>query len=880
MTNRGGIAGIRIFLQTAIVLIDCLDPKNDWDQIQFVPDTEEKKADIALYKDGKMKTAIEVKSSAHIFEKKQVSIWLDDLRKSAEESVKKCLYLVGDFFSPSCEKFIEENRSEIQKVPLNNLQELSTVKLIGYIAGNGPDTAVMADDLKEIEEHHLLQILTNAAAGRPVSRGDFEAVFRKSIKTTRKEKLAVPQRLTSIPFINRETDLAGREDFVKDVRKMLEEGAGTVAVTGAPGIGKTAVMREVCNEVKDEDHYAAWIVCGDSLENDLLCLRGAFGVSEEEKADEAYRRVRAGMQRLGRKLYLFLDNLSRNVTETERDEIYGLGVHVMITSRSEDLPFPKKKLEYLDEDSAVKMFAGYYGGEIREEETVRKIIRYADRHTLLVELLAKAAKKERGTLEELNTKLEEGLFYELVKEIVSERDGGRQRFEETVTALYNLSGRSEEQQRIMKLFTIFTPEKEIYCEVENWAGFDREVLGELINDSWLLRGGLEMGYRIRQIVKEPIVWQLERRGERVRLEDYGSLLKDVIDTDKYLGREVPYEIVRERIVLAEDIAGFLVKEGRQDTDAGSLFNNLAGVYYERGDYGKALEYYGKALSIREKLPDTDQQDTAATYDNIADVFIAQGESDKGMEFFKKSLAIREQLFGTDHPDTAEKFYNMAKAFFIQEEHMKALIYYEQALRIRIKKLGADHPDTVETYNSMVRVFFKPDKYEKALDYYGKALEIIERLLGRDHPPIIRIYDNIAMIFHEQNDYEKALVYYKKALEISKPLPETDNPDTAAIYSDMAETYRKQGEYKIALEDCRRALGAQERVLGMDHPDTAKTYGIMGMVFRDMRDYRKAQEYLKKAYSVYVSKLGEDHPSTESMKCRIMETAILFFSGPD
>jgi hypothetical protein len=118
------------------------------------------------------------------------------------------------------------------------------------------------------------------------------------------------------------------------------------------------------------------------------------------------------------------------------------------------------------------MFYGYYGGdeEHRYEDTVWGIIESVNSHTLLVELLAKAAKEEGGTLVDFYEKMEkEGFFDVSEEELETEHDDENLTIEETVIRLYKIFGLSEEQQRIMKLFTIFTPEKEIYHKVRDWA---------------------------------------------------------------------------------------------------------------------------------------------------------------------------------------------------------------------------------------------------------------------------------------------------------------------------------------------------------------------------------------------------------------------------
>jgi tetratricopeptide (TPR) repeat protein len=230
----------------------------------------------------------------------------------------------------------------------------------------------------------------------------------------------------------------------------------------------------------------------------------------------------------------------------------------------------------------------------------------------------------------------------------------------------------------MKLFTIFSPEKEIYYKVREWAGFGRKELKKLVELGWLERGGLEKGYLIHQIVRDSITRQMKKEGDKIRLEEYGEFLDQVIDTESYLSVETPYDKVRERLVLTEDVARFLVEGDGEDTDAAALFNNIAVVYRAQGDYAKALEYNGKALAIRERVLGPEHPDTATTYNNIGGVYRAQGDYAKALEYYRKANAVFLSVLGEEHPctqDTAGKIGIMEQLVMtgmMEDELMKKL----------------------------------------------------------------------------------------------------------------------------------------------------------------------------------------------------------------
>ena len=183
MTNGGETASRGFIFQAVVALIECLDPKNDWDQIKNEPNTKEDKVDIMLYKDGNPKSAIQVKSSINAFEGPAVERWLKRLKDDAEGAETVCLYLVGDKYTQPCEILIKENPGEILKVPFgfDQLKYICTGKLVGYINRIGIGSKVAASDLDPIAANLFREILNNSIFKEPVSRKEFEAAFQNAI---------------------------------------------------------------------------------------------------------------------------------------------------------------------------------------------------------------------------------------------------------------------------------------------------------------------------------------------------------------------------------------------------------------------------------------------------------------------------------------------------------------------------------------------------------------------------------------------------------------------------------------------------------------------------------------------------------------------------
>ena len=732
-------------------------------------------------------------------------------------------------------------------------------------------------DISIIDGNEIIQRMKKSDR---LKHTDFISRYFTVSSSVRDGLKSIPRCLTPVPMVDQSVGLVGREEKLNTVIEMLEGKRRLALVSGLGGIGKTAIMQWVCNDLKEKGNYVAWIDCGSSLKEDLLTLCNAFGIPVEDP-DAAYDMIINAVKiQLDGSLYLFLDNLARKPDDSEIGVLNSLNAHIMITSRQKYRAFPSVDLDVLEPGDALTMFYKYYNGDSDRPhvEHARNIVISVERHTLLIELLAKAAARSGGTLEDFaNNLAEKGVFGVFKRKLAAAHEGNENRtIEDCVMKLYEISGLSEEEQRIMKLFSIFTPEKEIYWKVAEWAGLDLDAVDDLVERAWLGRNGLENNYTIHQIIKDSLARQLKKSGEVLRIEEgYDDLLGEVINTDRYMPRHLEYTKVRERLTLAEDIANYLAERTTGMLSSGDipeqeervivrlsvLYNNMAGVYEDLGEYEKAMEYYGKALAIRERVLGTEHPDTAATYNNMANVYYYQGDYSKALEYYGKDLAISERVLGFEHPSTAATYHNMAYVYKIQGNYEKALEYYGKDLAISERVLGVEHPDTATTYNNMSSVFRARGDYEKALAYCRKALTIYECVLGPEHPDTATTYNDIAIIFSEQGDYKRALEYCRKALAIYERVLGHGHPYTGIVYSTMAMLYYYQGDYGRALEYFGKDLAINERVLGTEHPDTATTYHNMAGVYENQGEYEKAMEYYGKALAIRERVSGTEHPDT-------------------
>ena len=564
---------------------------------------------------------------------------------------------------------------------------------------------------------------------------------------------------------------------------------------------------------------------------------------------------------------IIMPNTAKN---PENKDPHTLEYPISIIPTKQDIDIYQNKHlvnDRLTQQVAIDMFYTIYGRdkEHKFEEMVIDIINSINRYELPVILIAKAAREADGTLSDFYKNLQENGYFEFTNRGHVESDAEENRaINYAIMKIIKLSFISKEQRRIMKLFTIFSAEKVIYHKVVEWASFDNNELMRLVKLGWLdLR---DCGYLVRKDIKETWEKQLVMENEEVNLEDYGNLLEKVIDTESYISESMTYDLVRERIIFAEDIANYLWRKSERITenlvndnrcliDTRSLLNHLAVVFRELHDYTKAMEYNQKSLIISERVLGPDHPEVSLVYNSMAGVCRMQHSYEKAFYYYRKAKSICERVLGRKHPGTAITYNNMAVLFLDWGDYDKALDYCLRALDIREKYLGKDYPETAATYRNIGLVYFAMNKYAKALAYFQKALDIQVRVLGTDKTITALTYSDLAKTLLELEDYKSAQDYYQKALLIYEHVLGTNSITTASLYDNIAELYKRFGDYEKAQYNCQKALLIYEHVLGTEHITTASIYGRMSGILRLQGCYEKALEYCQKDLTIKTKVLG-------------------------
>jgi len=244
--------------------------------------------------------------------------------------------------------------------------------------------------------------------------------------------------------------------------------------------------------------------------------------------------------------------------------------------------------------------------------------------------------------------------------------------------------------------------------------------------------------------------------------------------------------------------------GSEHPDVATDLNNLALLYFAKGEYARAEPLYQRALAIREKALGSEHPDVATSLNSLAQSYFAKGDYARAEPLSQRALAIREKVLGSEHPDVASDLNNLADLYCAKGQYAKAEALYKRALAISEKLLGSEHPGVAQSLNNLAELYKSTGDYARAEPLYQRALSVREKVLGSGHPAVAQSLNNLAALYEITGDYSKAEPLFTRALAIGEKVLGTGHPDVAILLSNLASVYEAKEDYTRAIEFSMRA----------------------------------------------------------------------------
>lgn len=309
-----------------------------------------------------------------------------------------------------------------------------------------------------------------------------------------------------------------------------------------------------------------------------------------------------------------------------------------------------------------------------------------------------------------------------------------------------------------------------------------------------------------------------------------------------------------------------------------LYNEKGRIYEKLGDYGKALQYYGKSLEIAQKIYGEKHVNTAKEYLNIGGMYQAMGDYSRAIANIEKSLEIEHAIFGDSHLDIARCYFYIGGVYRSKGEFDTALPYFNKALDMYKKLLGEKHIDVARCYLEIGGVYDNKNDYQTAIDYYRKANNIVYEIFGYETKTIAQAYDRIANIYNRWGYYEDAESLYKAALTVYTERCGENSIDAAMAYSSLGWHYAGQYDVQQTVESFRKAYEGFRNATNYNQVITC-----LNLILKDAKQFRYDTDtsFIRDTIALAIDTVERARLDMSSIKSDILRKSLpVYYYGVD
>lgn len=290
----------------------------------------------------------------------------------------------------------------------------------------------------------------------------------------------------------------------------------------------------------------------------------------------------------------------------------------------------------------------------------------------------------------------------------------------------------------------------------------------------------------------------------------------------------------------DTIGDYLYSETATNDDI-AKFYSMAGLgYKDISNYEAALDYYFKAVSIRQKTSNV--KALGLVYNNIAVLYGIKAMYKLALEYNLKSIEIAEMYHALPE-DLIIAYNNLSVIYTRCADYNSALKWNNIAFETLESNALLGTPINADVLIMKASIYYVCEQFSEALKLDFEALDILKQHYPEVHADIGTAYNNIAREYFSLEQYKTALEYYLGAHEIYEKIYGADSSHTAEVCGNIAKTFMALNDYTNALEWCLTALEVQEITLGKEHPEVVLRHSFLSEIYEGLNLYEEAINHL-------------------------------------
>ncbi|MFL2844620.1 MAG: tetratricopeptide repeat-containing sulfotransferase family protein [Alphaproteobacteria bacterium] len=271
-----------------------------------------------------------------------------------------------------------------------------------------------------------------------------------------------------------------------------------------------------------------------------------------------------------------------------------------------------------------------------------------------------------------------------------------------------------------------------------------------------------------------------------------------------------------------------------DKNFTSALLNKAVIFYNLGDYKKAINYYKKIEILEPNNTDN--------LNNLGVVYSNQKDFEKSVTYFEKALALNKNnpilLRNLARDLMSLEKYDFETGF---NRHNKAFDLLKKAIEI--------NPQFAEAYGSLAVFFSNEQRYDEALEAVNKSIDLKSELDVN--------YCNAGVIYKNLGDFKSAKFFFHLSLQINPYYTESHR------YLSNIIDYTQESDH---LNEMNTLLSSNKLTKSMK----VDLSFALGKAYEDKKDYKNSSIFIDKGNNLFRSLNNYDIKVKEELAFSIKE----------
>lgn len=259
-----------------------------------------------------------------------------------------------------------------------------------------------------------------------------------------------------------------------------------------------------------------------------------------------------------------------------------------------------------------------------------------------------------------------------------------------------------------------------------------------------------------------------------------------------------------------------------------LLDEIAGCYYEKDQYQKALKYYAEAEAL---VPQGNTRAYYLGHQGICHYLLHQDVE------AQRALTAAQGMFRSGERDFVPEMYGLV--YFFLGSLYEYMGETPPSLEARLEALKYIHQLHREAQWMLLagisRNYEERGENRKAIEFSNRAISLI----GNDDPELAYIYESLGMNHYELGEHQKALEYFSQVLRLNPHFERRDE-----VYFSIGLCYYRLFDYRLALDSYLKILELKE--LERKEESLGWLYIEIAHCYYQLKEYKKSLLFAQKA----------------------------------